>query len=69
MLRDTVASITSSMIRSNGKLTLWQETLSSSAAIAPGSTSSLMRCTSAPNSSPDKPPTETIRLRWAVRGR
>jgi hypothetical protein len=54
---------------SNGKFTLWQETLNSTAATVPAGARWLTVSTSSQNSSAEKPPSETIRFRWWVRGK
>jgi hypothetical protein len=60
---------TSSRMSSKGKFTLWQETLNSTAAIWPTGAFRFTVSTSSPNSSAEKPPSETIRFRWWVRGK
>ena len=58
----------SSRIVSNGKLTLWHDTLNSTAAISPGAARRLTVSTSVHSSSAENPPTETIRFWSPVRG-
>ena len=50
------------------KLTLWQDTLNSTAAMSPGGTAAFTRSTRVTNSAAENPPSEMI-TRWSrVRG-
>lgn len=67
-LRGTASASTDSMMALKSKLTLWQETLNSTAAMSPAGTASLILSISVTNSSAEKPPTEMIVFCPRVRG-